>query len=65
MWGALPDERTVLSFTMYNIFIFYMLLHLYGTVTPVVFKITPRHGPRRKGNLVPEGITGPPYRWET
>jgi hypothetical protein len=27
MWGALSDERMGLSFTMYNIFIFYMLLH--------------------------------------
>jgi hypothetical protein len=27
MWGALSDERTGLSFTMYNIFTFYMLLH--------------------------------------
>jgi hypothetical protein len=26
MWGALSDERTGLSFTMYNIFTFYMLL---------------------------------------
>jgi hypothetical protein len=27
MWGALSDERTGLTFTMYNIFTFYMLLH--------------------------------------
>jgi hypothetical protein len=27
MWGALSDERTGLSFTVYNIFTFYMLLY--------------------------------------
>jgi hypothetical protein len=27
MWGALCVERIGLSFTMYNIFTFYMLLH--------------------------------------
>jgi hypothetical protein len=29
MWGALSDERRGLSFTVYNIFTFYMLLHEY------------------------------------
>jgi hypothetical protein len=27
MWGALSDERAGLSFTVYSIFTFYMLLH--------------------------------------
>jgi hypothetical protein len=27
MWGAHSDERTGLSFTLYNIFTFYMLLN--------------------------------------
>jgi hypothetical protein len=27
MWGVLSDERTDLTFTMYNIFTFYLLLH--------------------------------------
>jgi hypothetical protein len=27
MWGARSEEKTNLSFTMYNIFIFYVLLH--------------------------------------
>jgi hypothetical protein len=27
MWGAFSDERMGVSFTVYNIFTFYMLLH--------------------------------------
>jgi hypothetical protein len=43
MWGALSDERMGLSFTMYNIFTFYMLLHecIKGKDIPV----TGRGGP--------------------
>jgi hypothetical protein len=45
MWGALSDERTVLSFTMYNIFTFYMLLHecIY-TIYARLLSVTPAQG---------------------